>query len=403
MPLSVVINQRSIVTMETEKFINYQTITDFILDKEFTYWVLHPNEELDSFWESFIIEHPEKEYQIRDAVLIIKSLQPIQQEVPQQKLDIIFQKVQPSGKKVKFNWNAGLKYAAAIAILISVGSLIYLSVQTKKQFPIEAANDMFLKGKVILSNGITKEFDTEQTTIQQTSSGNLSINSDTIDINLDQTISTMIEVIIPYGKRSEIALADGTHIWLNSGSHLSYPSKFKSGSREVYLSGEAFFDVKTNHDQPFYVITRDIKIKVLGTSFNVSSYAEDNTVQTVLLKGKVTAGKNKLFASTIDMIPGERLTYDKNNSNLSKDKVDVKLYSSWVNGYLVFSNMPITEVFTKLERYYNQLISVEDGLEKITFSGKLNLSDNLKDVLENIAFASSVNVEKKNGSFIIKK
>ena len=389
--------------MEAEKFINYQTTEDFILDKEFTSWVLHPNEELDSFWNSFINEHPEKEHKFRDAILIIKSLQPIRQEVPQQKLDVIFQILQPSGKKVKFNWNAGLKYAAAIAILISVGSLIYLSVQTKSQFPVEVASEMFLKGKVILSNGTTKEFDTEQTTIVQTTTGNISINSDTINVDSDQTISTLIQVIIPYGKRSEITLADGTHIWLNSGSQLSYPSKFKTGSREVYLSGEALFEVKANPDQPFYVITRDVKIKVLGTSFNVSSYPEDNTVQTVLLRGKVTAGKNKLFASTIDLIPGERLTFDKNNSNLSKDKVDVQLYSSWVNGYLVFRNMPITEVYTKLKRYYNQDISVEDGLEKITFSGKLDLKNHIKDVLENIAFASSVKVVEDNGSFIIKK
>ena len=388
--------------METEKFVNYQTTEDFILDKEFAYWVLHPNKELDSFWESFIIEHHEKKSQIMDAVLIIKSLQPIQQEVSQEKLDVIFQKVQPSGKKVIFNWNAGLKYAAAIAILISVGSLIYYSIQTKNQFPVEMASEMFLKGKVILADGTTKEFDTEKTTIALTTAGNLSINSDTIDIDSDQMTSTLIQVIIPYGKRSEITLADGTHIWLNSGSQLSYPSKFKTGSREVYLSGEAFFDVKADPAKPFYVITHDIRIKVLGTSFNVSSYADDNTVQTVLLKGKVAAGKNKLFASTIDMIPGERLTFDKNNSNLSKDKVDVQLYSSWVNGYLVFKNIPITEVFTKLERFYNQEISVDNDLEEITFSGKLDLADNLKEVLKNIAFAASVNVEENNGSFIIK-
>ncbi len=121
----------------------------------------------------------------------------------------------------------------------------------------------------------------------------------------------MNQIIIPYGKRSDITLADGTHIWLNSGSQLSYPSEFKTDSREVYLSGEAFFDVKANPNKPFYVITRDIKIKVLGTRFNVSSYNEDNTTQTVLLKGKVTTGKNKIFAQTIDLMPGERMIYDK--------------------------------------------------------------------------------------------
>lgn len=389
--------------MEVDKFINYQTTEDFILDKEFTHWVLHPNEKLNSFWESFINEHPEKELILRDAILIIKSLQPIRQEVSQQKLDVIFHKVQLSGKKVRFNWNAGLKYAATIALLISVGSLIYLSVQTKNQFPVEVSSEMFLKGKVILSNGTTREFDTEQTTITQTSNGNLSVNSDTIDMDSDQTTSTMIQVIIPYGKRSDITLADGTHIWLNSGSQLSYPSKFKSGSREVYLSGEALFDVKANPNKPFYVITPDIKIKVLGTSFNVCSYKEDNTIQTVLLRGKISAGRNKLFGQTMDLIPGERLTFEKTHKILSKDKVDVRLYASWIDGYLIFDNTPITEIYKKLERFYNEKIIVEEGLDQISFSGKLDLDGQIADVIDNISLASSVKVFKKNGSYIIKK
>jgi hypothetical protein len=388
--------------MEVEKFINYQT-EDFVLDKEFTYWVLHPDEELDSFWEYFINEHPDKELEIREAILIIKSLQPIRQEVPQQKLDVIFQKVQLSGKKVRFNWNAGFKYAATIAILISLGSLIYWSVQTKNQFPAEVDSEMFLKGKVILSNGTTREFDTEQTTITQTSNGNLSVNADTIDIDSDQTASTMIQVIIPYGKRSEVTLADGTHIWLNSGSQLSYPSNFKTGSREVYLSGEALFDVKPNPNKPFYVITQDIKIKVLGTSFNVCSYKDDNTMQTVLLHGKISAGRNKLFSQTIDLIPGERLTFEKTNKILSKDKVDVRLYASWINGYLIFDNARITEIYKKLERFYNQRIIVDEGLDQISFSGKLDLNGQITDVLDNISLASSVKVFKNNGSYIIKK
>ena len=133
-----------------------------------------------------------------------------------------------------------------------------------------------------------------------------------------------------------------------------------------------------------------------------SSYNEDNTTQTVLVEGKVTAGTNKLFAKTIDLVPGERMIYDKSNENLSKDRVDVRLFASWVSGYLIFENEPITEVYKKLERYYNQQIAIEGSLEQITFSGKLDLKDNLKDVLENMSFASSVNVLEINGSFTIK-
>ena len=388
--------------MNKERFKYYQKAEDFILDKDFVHWILYPSNELDLFWSSFINEHPEKESNIRNAILIIKSIQPTSLEISQEKNDEIFRRIKASEGKLKINWISYLKYAAVISIFVAIGSLIYTSLYNYK-FPIEAANEMDLKGKVIFADGSTKVFDSDKTSIKQTASGNLVINSDTVVVKVKQANTSLNHIIIPYGKRSDIILADGTHIWLNSGSQLSYPSEFKTDSREVYLSGEALFDVNANPKKPFYVITKNIKIKVLGTIFNVSSYDEDNTVQTALLRGKVTAGENKLFASTINLAPGELLTYSKKNSTLSKDKVDVKSYASWVNGYLIFINVPITEVFMKLERYYNQDIKIEDSLEKITFSGKLDLKDNIKDVINDIAFASSINVQKKEGFYLIKK
>ncbi len=389
--------------MEAEKFTNYRNTEDFILDKDFTNWVLNPSKKLDLFWDSFIKEHHEKAALIKDAVIIIKALQPSEEEISQEILEEILLKVKSNDKKVKFNWQVYMKYAAVITLLIAISSLIYFSGSFTNQFPVKVASETFLKGKVILADGSTKEFDSEQTPLKQTVSGNLIVNDDTIKIISNQSNSALNQIIIPYGTHSDIILADGTHIWINSGSQLSYPAKFNSDSREVYLSGEAFFEVKPDPDKPFYVITKDIKIKVLGTTFNVSSYAEDVTVQTVLIEGKVTAGKNKLFASTVELAPSERLTYYKNNTNLVIDKVDVKLYSSWIDGYLFCVNMPISEAYVKLKRYYNQDITVEDGIENITFSGKLDLKDDIKDVLETIAFASSVKVFEKDGLFIIKK
>lgn len=383
---------------------NYQKFSteEFVLDKEFSVWVSSPDLEKDLFWEKFLADHPEKSDQIRDAALIIKSLQPIEPKVSEQQLNQILQKVKAQDSTKSWFGYRWVRFAAGIVLIISIGSLIWLSVRSKNQFPLESANEQVMKGKVIFANGATKEFDTEQTTIKQTTSGGLTINNDTIDDNSDKETSAMNRIIIPYGKRSDITLADGTHIWLNSGSQLSYPSEFKSDSREVFLSGEAFFDVQSNPDKPFYVVTQNIRIKVLGTRFNVSSYNEDNTTQTVLVEGKVVAGTNKLFAKTIDLVPGERMIYDKSNENLSKDRVDVRLFASWVSGYLIFENEPITEVYKKLERYYNQQIAIEGSLEQITFSGKLDLKDNIKDVLENMSFASSVNVLENNGSFTIK-
>ncbi len=389
--------------IDREKYLNYDSTEDFILDKDFYTWVLYPNQERNLYWNGFIEKYPQKINLVREAALIIQSFQPLEPEVPEYRLNLILQKILIAEKKILSNRYQGLKYAAVLVVLVAIASLIWLSVNKKNNFQIEAGTMTGMKGRIILANGSTREFDTEKTSIKQSSSGHLTINNDTLEIKSDKTSSAINKVIIPYGKRSEIMLADGTHIWLNSGSQLSYPTEFKSDSREVYLSGEAFFDIKPNPEKPFYVITRDIRIKVLGTSFNVSSYEEDNTSQTVLFKGKVSAGKNQLFSKTVELMPGERMIYNKKNRGLTKDKVDTKFYASWIGGYLIFENEPITEIYKKLERYYNKNIQAEEGLEKISFSGKLDLKDKLEDVLENISFASAVKVQARNGSFIIKK
>ena len=389
--------------MDAEKYINFTTTEDFVLDKEFVIWVLHQENERDQFWGSFILEHPEKEIFVTEAVLIIMSVQPIETEVPQEQLDKILIRIKNRDLpkfQVAYRW---MKYAAGIAALIAIGGFIWLTVNTKNSFPLEVVNNPVLKGKIILANGLVHEFNTEQTIIRQSATGNVTVNNDTIQNLPVEKVMAMNQVIIPYGQRSEITLADGTHIWLNSGSQLSYPTDFSGKTREVLLAGEAFFDVAHNPAKPFYVITRDIKIRVLGTSFNVSAYDEDVTAQTILVTGKINAGKNNLFTHTIELEPGERMVYEKNSENILKDKVDVVQYSSWINGYLIFENIPITEVLRKVQRYYNQNIATEEGLERITFSGKLDLKENIADVLSNISFASSVTISVNNGTFKVKK
>jgi hypothetical protein len=392
--------------MNTDNKVGYKSTEDFILDKKFSLWVLNPDDELDTYWGLFLAAHPEKEDQIRDAVRIIKAFQPVEPAIPEYRLNKILEKVLLLNQQRFLGRYHQLRHAAVWALVIGVAGLIMLSVPTKDKFPLTADNTTIQKGKVILSNGVTHEFNSEQSVITHSSSGHLTINNDTVNLSGDPNNSlksSMNQIIIPFGQRSEVTLEDGTHIWLNSGSRLSYPSEFKDDSREVYLIGEAFFEVTTDARKPFFVNTPDFKIKVLGTKFNVCSYNDDPTVQTVLLEGKVSAGKNSLFAGMVDMVPGERLVYEKTENKLVSDKVDVQLYTSWINGYLVFKNEPTTEVFKKLERHYNQIIKTDPGLEKITFSGKLDLKDHLKEVLENISFASSVRVIEENGTLLIKQ
>jgi ferric-dicitrate binding protein FerR (iron transport regulator) len=391
--------------MEAAKYENYKT-EDFVLDREFLTWVLTPDKEQDFFWKTYLSKHPEKSEQISEAALIIKSLQPDEPAIPEQRLREILQKAVKPKKIRLLNFYRLSKYAAAFILLVGIGSLIWISVQEKSNFPSAVVDNNLRKGKIILSNGTTREFNTRQTVIKQTDPEDLTINSDTIKIEEKKgklPEAAMNLIINPYGQQSEITLSDGTHIWLNSGSQLSYPSKFKEDSREVYLTGEAFFDVRSDASRPFFVNTKDFKIKVLGTRFNVCAYNNDRTIQAVLQRGKISAGRNSLFANTVDLLPGERLVFDKESKELTKDKVNVLLYTSWINGYLLFENEPTTEVIKKLERHYAQKIKSGTGLDKITFSGKLDLKNDLSKVLENISFASSLEVSEENETLIIKR
>ncbi len=389
--------------MEQKKYELYTT-EDFILDKEFAHWVLFPNAEEDSFWMSYQSLHPEKVNLMKEAALIINSLKPINPEIPEEKLEQIFRKIKHQHKTRHKLINITIRYAAAVTFLLTTGTVLWLSVKKNDPFPVEVSLNSPQKGKVILANGSVHEFETEKTIIKQTVTGKTAINNDTVNV-IAQAKTTnnpgINQVIVPYGKSSEITLADGTHIWLNSGSQLSYPPKFDDKSREVYLSGEAFFEVAPDKTKPFYVNTSEFKIRVLGTKFNVSAYKEDQTIQTVLLEGKVSAGRNSFLAKNTELEPGERLVYNKNNEETKKDKVDVNLYASWINGYLIFENEPTPLVLKKLERYYNQRIIFGERLGQITFSGKLDLKENIRDVLENISFASQVKVTEENGQFII--
>ncbi len=391
--------------MNYEKYIKYST-EEFILDDDFMKWVLHPTLETDRYWNDFLKDHPEKKQQVKEAVFMIKAIRAVEPAVSGLRLDQVYENAQPSSTPVrKIGWMMA-KIAAVFLLLVSIGGVWYYLQTDRESFPMELATaEQQEKGRVILPDGTVNEFETEKTQIRQTASGELTINSDTVslgDIPVKAEKQAMAQVIIPYGKRSEITLADGTRIWLNAGSQLSYPVKFKGNTREVYLAGEAFFEVESDPAKPFHVITGDMKIRVTGTRFNVTSYASDPTTQAVLLTGKVSAAKNQRFARSVELEPGERIVYNRLEDNMEKDLVDVELYASWVNGYLRFDNEPVENIFKKLERYYNKNILTEKLSGQPKFTGKLDLADDLEKVLKNIGFSASFSVDCENDVYLIR-
>lgn len=212
-------------------------------------------------------------------------------------------------------------------------------------------------------------------------------------------------LVVPYGKRTQITLADGSKVWLNSGTKLVYPATITAGKREVYVDGEAIFDVTHIDGKPFYVKTKDFEIKVLGTVFNVSTYREDENTSAVLAEGKIeiTSNNNTLLRSEKKTIsPGTRVVFDKQNETFQTYQVNTNNFLSWRDGYLILEKEQLKNILKKISRYYNVEIDLRDPqIGEETFSGNLNLRKTPEEVLDIIAETTSINITKENSKLII--
>jgi len=224
---------------------------------------------------------------------------------------------------------------------------------------------------------------------------------------IDADVVSYNTVIVPYGKRTQITLSDNSTIWLNSGSKLIYPVRFADNKREVFLDGEAVFEVTPDKTQPFHVVTRDMEIKVLGTVFDLCAYSDDSTVNTVLERGSVELNykRGSLFGSTKEkMVPGMLAVYDLADETLVQKNVNTKDYTSWRYGYLVMEKKSLGSIAKKLSRYYNVSIEIESPeLADETFSGYLDLRNSAAQVLSLISEMMDIELEQSDHLIKIRK
>lgn len=200
--------------------------------------------------------------------------------------------------------------------------------------------------------------------------------------------SSYAEIQCPLGGRTKFQLPDGSTGFLNSGSHLKYPVQFIK-ERTVELTGEAFFDVVHNREMPFHVNTRNLDIKVLGTSFNVIANVDEETEEIVLQTGKVDVlSKNGTTMAVLS--PNEQLTFDIKKNVYSKKEVLASQYTTWKEGKLVFRNENMRQVALRLSRWYNAEIVVEGSLlDEYTFHATF-VDEPLDEVLKLISITTPI-------------
>lgn len=185
---------------------------------------------------------------------------------------------------------------------------------------------------------------------------------------------------VPKGGEYNLILSDGTKVWLNSDSRIKYPVRFLGGKREIYITGEAYFDVTHNPAQPFIVNTGATKVEVLGTSFNLRAYDDEDILQATLVEGRVAVKNND---KEYIISPSEQLTYNKVTEENRVEKVDVLIYTSWKDGVLIFDRQQLEYILKDISRWYSVDFHFEDeSLKNYVFSGRLKKYENANHLLE---------------------
>jgi ferric-dicitrate binding protein FerR (iron transport regulator) len=292
--------------------------------------------------------------------------------------------------KSKPRFSRLIMYAAIFLLLLGIG-YFFTQQKSNSDLPIIHENAITLQ----LGNGniqvITE--DGEQTFVDKkgklvgTQKGNV-LNYKSVANDLSSSTPIYNELTIPYGKTFKLVLSDGTTIHLNAGSSIKYPVKFIEGAqREVFLKGEAFFDVVKNVNQPFVVNVNELNVRVLGTKFNVSSYPEDKNINTVLVEGSVALHEkgDAYNASTAFLLePGYKGEWNPDSKATIVAKVDTNEYTGWVEGRMIFRNTPFKIIRKKLERHYNvSIINNNEILEEKTYNAVFDV-ESIEQVLRTL-------------------
>lgn len=284
-------------------------------------------------------------------------------------------KIKPKNKAVNY-----LKYAAVLLTLLGLGKIAFnVSQKTKssKEIVLELGDgrtEIITKSNqsnLVNDEGelIAKKFVNQIVYYGKAKNDEITYNS----------------LKVPYGKTFKLILSDGTIISLNSGTTIRYPEQFGiTGKRNVYLTGEAFFEVAKDKEHPFIVNANQVDIEVLGTKFNVSAYPETPTVNSVLVEGSIQMYEKENASNIVLLKPNQMATWQNNSKKITKKSVDASFYSAWTKGELTFKDTPFSAIAKIIQRSYDvEIINENSDLAKQTFTGTIKINESsVENILE---------------------
>lgn len=303
----------------------------------------------------------------------------------------------------------GFRAAACAAVVLLFFGIWLLADRSVKEDCRELTSEAtILAGKkqaeLILANGRRILLgETAGASIQEQGS-EIKITAEQIDYEgKEGGLVTVYNIMrTPRGGEYKLTLADGSVVWLNAASELIYPVSFNGDTREVTLKGEAYFQVKRDEKRKFIVHSGNYHVRVLGTTFNINAYPEDNLMRTTLCSGKVLVTDGKQHAE-MQLEPGEQLVCDASKGTMSVINVDSGFYTAWTRGRFQFDNTSIEDMFTVLSRWYDiDVFYSNSNIRENVFTGDLPRFDDLKTLLGLIEQVCDVRFEVKGRTLIIK-
>ena len=297
-------------------------------------------------------------------------------------IDIIKNKIKKDQKREKRKkyFIKTLKYAAIFVAVFSISHFYTLNQINSSQVSdviIPDEDEIFIeneKGEIFLIEKIDS--------IEISKNSFKESNRIVYEENILETEVEFHTITVPYGKRFNLKLSDGTDVYLNSGTLMKYPVSFlPDQTRSVYIEGEAFFNVEKATNSIFEVRSNQIIASVYGTKFNFKNFSEDFSSDIVLVEGSL--GISNENSNDINMLsPGYKASIDKEIFNISKSKVNSKIYTSWVDGDVIFRNETFEQIIQKLQRLYNITIINNSKISNQLFNASINVEkEKIEEVL----------------------
>lgn len=304
------------------------------------------------------------------------------------------------------------RYAAAILIPVLMGITTYWYLNEKPQKITQPIAEIKLGTSnviLVMANGenvnLAKDaekdlVETDGTVIRNTND-ELSYRGQSPQKTKKTLLNTLI---VPRGAAYNLILSDGTRVFVNSMSKLVFPVNFKGDKREILLEGEAYFEVAKDKSKPFIVSIKGMKVEVLGTSFNIKAYPNDNQSFTTLVEGKVKLNSDLQSANLSFLEPNQQAVYDLSTTEISIQKVDAKEFTQWMSGKYSFTNLPLDEIMKTLSRWYDFTYQYSDeSLKNIRFEGGLNKYESIDPIIDIIKKTGKVQVSIKGKEILFSK